>query len=473
MDYYTFFLYFVLLYIFRKMILSLVRRHIPPTGDLDEIPQEEVDNLKFSKNFFFGTATAAYQIENTKEDSKWSRFTSLYTKEGRPRAPDHQNGCASIENFDKDLEIMKNAKMNSYRFGLSWSELEPRRRDFNDEYMQHYIDQCDKLRAAGIEPMITLFHFEYPGWIEDEKGLLSPNFQQYFMVFVEYTVKKLAGHCKYFFTINEPMTVSLMGFLGGVFPPGYKMKFRKSFLAVSKMLICHLNAYKLIHQIIEDAQVSIVNQLILCYPKHKWSLIENMLSSAVNSFLNRPYMEAFSTGMLQFRPLGIRLFRQEIVGLQESLDFISVNHYTSVYATIDPRDWTEFPLCNRRPNTNVPLSDFQWSVIPSTLATTVRWVDREWNPRHLKIFVTEHGISDKDDNLREWFVTQSLCHLKRAIDYGIPVMGYLYWSLLDNYEWADGYEQHFGYVKVDRATQERTPQKSLEGYKKIIERSNL
>ncbi|EAX98747.1 Glycosyl hydrolase family 1 protein [Trichomonas vaginalis G3] len=453
------------------MILALVKRHIPPTAPLEDLPEEEIKQLKFSKDFYFGTASSAYQVEDTKEESNWTRFSHQFNREGERKAPDHENACKAFENFDNDLQIMKDSKFNCYRFGLSWSDIEPKHGEFNDSYMQNYIEQCDKLTAQGIEPMITLFHFEYPGWIEDEKGLLSQNFHQYFIEFVEYTVTKLKGHCKYFFTINEPMSVSLMGYLGGAFPPGYKMKFRKSFLAVSKMLFCHLSAYKLIHQIIPESKVSIVNQLVLCYPKHKWSIIENALASAVNSFLNRPYMEALTTGVLQFRPLGIRLFKQQIVGLPESQDFISVNHYTSIYITMDPRDWNEFPMANRRPNKDVPLSDFSWSLIPSSLESAVRWVDKEWNPHHLPIFVTEHGLSDRDDLHRGWFTTQSLGYLKHAIDYGIPVMGYIHWSLLDNYEWNEGYKQHFGLVKVDFQSQERTPQKSLQMYKEIIERS--
>lgn len=461
----------LVLLLLRKFILSLLENNLPPELNLSTLPKEEIENLDFGKEFDFGTATAAYQIEKSVGPSNWSKFETVKDENGRPKAPDHRNACEGIEHFDEDLEIMKNANLKRYRFGVSWSAIEKRRGEYDDNYIKNYVTQCDKLKRAGIEPMITLWHFEYPEYVDYDGGLLSPTFVEDFSNFAEHVVSVLKGHCRYFYTINEPLGYTLLGYLGGTFPPGHKFAFREFFKANAALMEAHARVYHIIHEIIPDAMVSLTNQVIPLIPKHKWSLLENIIASGANGFLNRPYMDCLITGVLQYKPLGITLFKKEIPGLKDSIDFHGVNHYTCIFPTIDPRDWNEIPLANRRPNNDFPLSDFHWSCIPHSLALVVTWVDKLWNPRHLPIIVSEHGVSDAKDEIREQFVMQSLGFLKRAINYGVPVTGYLAWSLLDNYEWADGYTQHFGFVKVNLVNQTRTPQPSLESYSKLAAKS--
>ena len=455
----------LVLTIFRAATFALLEPYLAPEINYTQFSQTEIDNLDFGTDFDFGSATAAYQVEKSVGPSNWGKFE----REGK--APPHLNACEAIEHFDEDLEIMKKAGLKRYRLGVSWSGIERSRHQYNDTYLQNYVIQCDKLRAVGIEPMITLFHFEYPEYVDDDGGLLSPTFITDFLAFAEHVLRVLNGHCKYFFTINEPLSYGLLGYLGGTFPPGKVAAFSKFFKVNGVMMEQHARAYKLIHQIVPDAQVSLTNQIIPLIPKHKWSLLETIIAAAANQFINFPYMECLNTGILEWKILGIRFYRKVIPGLKNSVDFLGMNHYTCVFATIDPRDWNEFPLANRRPNKDIPLSDFDWSCIPDSVAMVMRWTDRIWNPRHLKIVISEHGVSDAKDKVRPWFIMQSMGHIKRTIDEGVPIIAYLEWSLLDNYEWHDGYTQHFGFVKVNLVNQTRTPQPSFEQFAKLARKS--
>ena len=459
--------FFVLgLIICRQAAFALLQGNLAPDINYTEYTNQQISDLDFGKDFIFGVASAAYQIEKSTNESNWSKFE----KEGK--TPAHLNAAEGIEHFDEDLETITNANMRMYRIGISWTSIEPARGNFNDEYLQIYVDQCDKLRANGIEPMVTLNHFEYPVWVDEEGGYLSPNIQTDYENFIRHVLPVLKGHCTYFITVNEPLSYAMLGYLGGTFPPGKLVHLRDFFKVNEAMMTMHANGYRIIHEIIPDAKVSLTNQIIPLIAKHKWSLIETFIASVANGFINRPYMDCLITGVLEFKVCGLKLFSKEIPGLKDSVDFLGMNHYTCVFATIDPRDWNEFPFANRRPSKDIPLSDFNWSCIPGSLSMLMRWTDKIWNPKHLPIIITEHGVSDYHDKVRSWFVTQSLAHLKDEMtEYNIPVNGYLYWSILDNYEWHDGYTQHFGFVKVDLETQVRTPQKSFDDYIAIASKS--
>lgn len=337
--------------------------------------------------------------------------------------------------------------MKRYRLGLSWSALEPKRNEFNDNYMDNYIAQCKKLREAGIEPIITFLHFEYPIWISEEGGFLALNFVQYFTEFSTYCATKLNGHCKYFLTINEPIAYSMCGYLLGTFPPCHFLKFGEFFKVNFAMLKSHAECYKIIHDIIPDCKVSFAKQVIPFIAMHDWSIIEHIICAAGNSIVNFSIMDTINTGVLEFNILGIPFYSKKIENIKNSLDFISINHYTCLYASVFPKDWDEKAiLLSRGPQ---PLSQFGWSMVPQSLAMVMQWIDQKWNPRNLKIMISEHGCSDKLDEHRGWFTLDSLAYLKEAIDNGCPVETYLHWSLLDNYEWADGYTQNFGLVSIN------------------------
>jgi beta-glucosidase len=421
--------------------------------------------IRFPTNFTFGSCSSAYQVEKNVRDSDWSLTEQQTDKHGNPKVPPHLNADMAIEMFDTDLEILKSLNLRAYRFGLSWSALNPAEDVFDDDYLQNYVIQCQKLVAAGLRPMITLWHSEVPGWIYEKGGVLADQFVNYFIEFVEHVLPALSPYCDTYFTINEPEAYGLMAYLGKQFPPQHLLHFKEFFRSTTSLMTAHARAYATLHKyyakINRTVKVSFTQQLIPFVPRHKWSGLERILCY-VADFVNRPVMDCILTGRLTFKYFGIKLWSAEIDGLKDSIDFIAINHYTVIFMSIWPGDWYKcIPLVTNLPNV-YEHADTQWTIVPDSLAKTMEWVDRVWNPRHLKMTVSEHGISDVNDTKREMFLSDALGFLSESIRNGLPVENYMEWSLLDNYEWADGYTQHFGLTAVDLETQERTVRESAK-----------
>lgn len=413
----------------------------------------DAETLKMPKDFQFGSATAAWQIEKEVNESNWSMFEKQIGKDGKPRAPPHLSACDAVTHFDEDKYNMKEMGFTIYRFSLHYSAIYISPNNFDENYMSIYVNWCDSLREDGIEPLVTLWHFEHPAFIEKQGGLLNPEFKDHFKNFVEFAVEKLKGHCKYFITINEPAVYGLMSYVVHEFPPGEAFQFKKMAQAVTTLMECHVIAYNIIKEKIPDAQVSFAKQIIPFYNMHKWSAIESLVSYCANKFFNEPVMDSILTGELVYSYFGITLFKKQIKGLKDSVDFIAINHYTSMFSSVNPKDWARrepCPVLMSERSDKYKLNDFGWIMIPESLGATMEWIHTKWNPRKLNMCVSEHGASDKNDEKRPWFTVDSLAYLKEVIEnHNIPVNMYCHWSLLDNYEWAHGYTQHFGLVEID------------------------
>ncbi|KAH0797692.1 glycoside hydrolase family 1 protein [Histomonas meleagridis] len=434
---------------------------------------EDETTLDFGKDFKFGTSTAAWQVEKEVAKSNWSLGESTF-KPGTqiPIIPPHEEGCKAIEMFDKDLEIMVSMNMKRYRFSVSWSALEPEKGKYNSDYLQNYVQICDKLRAKGIEPMVTLLHFEHPKWLEEEGGLLSSNFVTYFKEFTNFVTQALKGHCSLFFTVNEPFVFCFNSYLIGIWYPFHK-SLKELFLTLSVLMECHASAYHIIHTNIPDARVSYAKNVVPFYPMMRFNLFESLIAKVANLY-NVPIMECVNTGVLKFGLFGINVFSKKIDGLKDSLDFISVNHYFPGWASTLPRYWDKFvfppPLSSRVDK--YLRSDFKWPIVTSSLATTLHWVNKRFNPRNLPIIVSEHGIADRTDEKRPRYLLDSLSYLKYIIEKeNVPVVGYMHWSLMDNYEWAEGYEMRFGLIEINFKTMERKERVSADLYRKIASHS--
>jgi len=430
------------------------------------------DTLDFGSGFNFGVSTAAWQIEKDLQPSNWTMFEKMQKPNGTACCPPHGNACEAIERFDGDLEIMKSMYLKRYRFGVSWSALHPDPDRFDADYIKKYIEICRKLRSAGIEPMITLMHFEHPSWLEERGGILSSEFVSQFAKFTRFVVEALKDECKWWFTINEPSVMSQNGYYRGVFPPGHKNT-KEYYKAVAQHMASHAAAYHIIHEIIPDAKVSFAENVNPFYPMHEWSIIESAVASYHNNF-NTSVLDSLLTGKVEFTFMGFVLFSETIEGLKDSWDFIAINHYFCNWASIDPRDWDRGcpePLISMKLKT-YNSNDFGWSIAPDSMAIVLRWVNDNWNPNKLEMIVSEHGIADASDEKRRWFMVDTLANLKEARDkYNVPLTTYLHWSLLDNYEWAMGYSMKFGLVKVDFENQNRTPRESAKVLGTLAEKS--
>jgi len=364
--------------------------------------------------------------------------------------------------------------MKAYRFGVSWSALNPAKGKFDSEYLQNYVTICKKLKDNGIEPFVTLCHFEIPAWLEELGGFTCNEFPEYFRQFAEFVVEGLKDVCKSWFTVNEPAVYPMLGYLSKEFPPG-KSDFKLSLKCLSNNMKAHAIAYKIIHEKIPGARASFAKQIMGFEPIHRWSALECIICYVGNSYFNFPVMNSILTGSLTMSFFGYKVLDEKIEGLKDSLDFIGINHYTVIFASLFPKDWSgrsECPILLSNYTRKFELSQIKWTLVPSSLAQAVEWVHNKWNPRKIPIVISEHGISDKSDLQRQWYVPQTLAHLSKVIqEKHIPVTHYLHWSLIDNYEWAHGYTQNFGLISFDSETQERHQRESCNFIKEVAKQT--
>jgi beta-glucosidase len=380
---------------------------------------------------------------------------------------------------------MKKMNMKIYRFSLFWSDIQPNRGEFNRAAIGRYADMVYTLKKNKIEPMVTLWHFEHPEWLEAEGGPLSDSFVEMYSRYVKYVVEELRG-VKYWITVNEPNIYGICTHILCSFPctsPGFSIK--KAHRIISNLLMCHVNAYNIISRTFEyKVNISFAINVQPFWPEHKYSLIETQIAELVNQF-NYIIFDAIETGIAKFTFAGVTVFQMKVCDEKIPLDFISINHYNGQWVTLNWKHWDGIPLLSMQSHI-YETSDFNWCVAYDSLASTVRWVNDRWNKNNLDIVITENGISDKSDRLRRKHLQLTLLFLKNAMKkYDLPVTKYIHWSLLDNYEWADGYSQHFGLIGIEpdevalsyrsknehnkeqKGEYKRVPRQSAEIYMKI------
>lgn len=410
---------------------------------------------QFPTGFLWGAATASHQVEgNTHNDwSEWEKANANrlaraseqsfawnpHWSKFRTEATDPKNyisgtACDHYTRFREDFDILKELNLNAYRFSIEWSRIEPKEGVFDERELNHYRDMVRELRKRGIEPFVTLWHWTLPVWLAEKGGVLARDFPTLFVRYSEQVIKALGNDVKFWITLNEPDVIISAGYLKGQWPP-MKQSLWLTYRAISKLIQAHRAAYGIIKQLSPKAQVGIA--------KH------NVWFEAANNTRWNRLLKWLANILWNFWVL------DKISGAQ---DFIGLNHYN--HHRID--GWFN-------KNENKIQTDFGWEYYPESLYHVTMELKKYDKP----IYITENGIADHDDDLRPRFIEESLTTLHRAIQDGAPVRGYLYWSLLDNFEWDKGYWPKFGLAAVDRTTQERTIRNSARLYGQIAKRNAI
>ena len=425
----------------------------------------------FPSDFLFGVSTAAYQVEANVPPSNWMLWEQQTDERGVPRAPVDPLKCDGYNKFLGDATLAKNMGCKLYRLSFSWSRLNPRPGKFDKDVMAVYRGWLIQLREMGMEPLLVLWHFEHPAWLEEKGSFMGPEFVRYFEEYAEFVLRSVCDVCDYYHTVNEPVGYVASSLIAGMHPPG-KGSLRSAFAGLCNLMECHVIGYRIAHRLNRNAKVSYSHAVVPFVPRHSWSVLEHLGAHFMN-FSNRIAFHAFSNGRLDFLWMS-----KSIAGIEGTLDFISLNHYYVGYVTLDWREWADVNgTGNIAPflsygSTFLPTSDFGWGMNGGSLAAATQWIHETFNQGTLDIpiMITEHGAADAEDFKRQWFLKESLWHLSTLIG-RVPVIGYCHWSLTDNYEWSEGTSKRFGLVEIDFETQERKPRKSAEIYTNIIKTS--
>ncbi|MEV8628096.1 GH1 family beta-glucosidase [Streptomyces sp. NPDC051079] len=437
----------------------------------------------FPADFVWGASTAAYQIEGAAdEDGKGASIWDTFVR--RPGAVrDGHSGevaCDHFHRFGEDVALMRRLGLDAYRFSLSWprilpagaGKVEPRGLDFYDRLVDALLD-------AGIEPTPTLFHWDLPQALEDEGGWLNRDTAHHFGAYAAVVAERLGDRVKRWITLNEPFVHMSFGYAFGVHAPGRTLML-DALPVAHHQLLGHGLATAALRAAVPDAQVLVANN---CTPVRLRSDARSDADAAAveaydnlhNRLFNDPvlrgtYPDLSAYGMPD--PAWGGLVRDgDLATIAAPLDGLGVNYYNPSWITapVDPSLGLPFDLAE--PEEAYERTSFGWPVVPDGLTELLTGLKARYGEALPPVWITENGCSQPagtDDRARVDYLAGHLAAIAGAMDQGVDVRGYFTWSLLDNFEWAEGYHQRFGLVEVDFATQLRTPRASFEWYRALI-----
>jgi beta-glucosidase len=420
------------------------------------------EELTFPDDFLWGCATAAHQIEGGNTNNNWWAFEN---------EPDriHNNDSAKItcdhwNRYEEDFDYLVKMNQNSYRMSIEWSRIFPEPGKKDEEAIKHYHKMIDALLEREITPFVTLLHFTTPLWWEKEGGLKNQkeDHLEHFREFCQTVGKEFETKVKFWSTINEPNVVSLIGYYLGAFPPG-EQKIFSMVKATNTLLKMHSIAYHTLKKINPVDQVGLVKNINIIHPLRQKSLIDRFLANFADTIYNKSTLKALRTGKLFWRPF------RKYEGLKSSFDFLGLNFYS--FALISPK----LPkLMTNKTTTADPeklCTGLEWEPYPKGLLLSLRRLKKEFPG--VPIYVTENGIGTDNDKWRQKHLVDHLKMIHQGIEEGIDIRGYFHWSLMDNFEWAEGYSSRFGLVKVNFENQKRTIKESGKLYGKIAEKNAI
>ena len=431
------------------------------------IPQtySKTEKIVFPDSFEWCVATASHQIEGNNKDSDWWEFErrgkTIENEDRSTKATDHWN------RLEEDTQILVDLGLKTYRFSLEWAKIEPQPGNWNQEAIDHYKKEILLLKKNNIKPFITLNHFSIPYWFAKKGGWASPEAPHFFNRYVKKVFENL-GHLgvESWVTFNEPVWNLISGYVLGAFPPG-KKDLKLLAAPIVGVVRSHAKAYKTLHKMAKDKnlriKVGLVKALNIFETLRKWNPLDHYARSILERVYNLSLLEVLQSGRLKFSFPTIVSLDEEIKEAKGTLDFLGVNFYTRLFVKFTfspPFIKTETVAPKEK------ITEMHWEVYPEGLYRVVTKAHQMF-PK-LPLFISENGIADKTDKKRIPFIKDHLYYVYKLLQKNVPIVGYCYWTLIDNFEWAHGYRPRFGLYELDLKTLKRSPRPSAIFYKNVI-----
>jgi beta-glucosidase len=393
------------------------------------------------KKFFWGASTASHQVEGgTKNQwTVWEKHAAdrlaktAYQRYGHlPNWPDIKalatdpnnyisgRGIDHYNCYKEDFNLLQKLGLNSFRFSIQWSRLEPEEGKWDPKAVDHYRYYIRELRNHGIEPFLNIWHWTMPVWFAQKGGFAKRSNLKYFEAYVKKISEELLDEVDYVITLNEPNVYMGLSYSEGRWPPQEKNWF-KAVGVYYNLALAHRRAYRIIKSSNPNIQIGVAQQLANIQAYRPGNLLDETVVKIMRYFWNWWWLN--------------RITKQ--------LDYIGVNYY-----------FTDYYKGIRKIDLTTPISDLGFYMFPEGLLPLLERVNAHFPNK--PIIITENGVADAKDQYRQWWLEETMIALKTAQSQDIPVIGYLHWSLLDNFEWADGWWPKFGLVEVDRQTMKRT-----------------
>ncbi len=405
--------------------------------------QESDSALKFPDGFLWGAATSAHQVEGGNIHNQWH----AWEQQKNHVKNDEVSGKAADQyhRYAEDFQLAQDMHHNAHRLSIEWSRIEPVKGEWNDEAIEHYREVLQDLQQRDIRTMVTLFHFTLPNWAAEQGGFENVQTIDDFVQFAEKVAHELGDLIDFWCTINEPSVYTSMSYIYGIWPPQRYLAVFTGWRVLKNLARAHGLLYKKLHDTLDTTdstvQVGIAKNMIDYALAPEYATFKNRLAMKIRDYIWNDYFFALT---------------------KNHHDYIGINYY--FHQRLRPKNfWQLEPT----PTTEIPqidTSDLGWELYPNGLYNLLVRL----KTYHLPIYITEHGLADANDTHRPAYLIQSLTKIHAAIEAGADVRGYFHWSLLDNFEWHEGFMPRFGLIAVDYTNFTRTPRLSSELYKNVI-----
>ncbi len=428
----------------------------------------DTGDVEFPANFVWGTATAAHQVEGDMPANNWTWWEDQTDKHGRPRIHGGARSGKAVEHFSRyaeDIQRMRDELgVDSYRFSVAWSRIEPEEGRFDQHALDHYSQVIDTLLEAGITPMVTLHHFTHPLWFEQKGSFEHQENLKHFVRFSKEVFSQYSDRVPRWCTHNEPGPFAVMGWGLGAFPPGVRSPSRmvpvlanlmRSHDQVTRSLKAMPNG--------NSVEIGLVKNIFQFDPWRRWNPLHWGLARVLEEVYNDSILGYLKTGEFRVRVPGLR-YAETISSGPAPGDFVGLNYYSHLMVT--PFTSTEPPFETFARPGDIKV-DMPYCIYPEGFYRALKQIGEVGKP----IYITENGLpDDRDDRRAHWIQTYAYA-MSRAMAEGVDVRGYHYWSLLDNFEWAEGWDPRFGLFGVDYETQERSLRKGARAFVDLVSKT--
>lgn len=442
-------------------------------------------NNRFPKDFLWGAATAAYQIEGSPlADGAGASIWQRFSHDPRLMAANGDTGDVACDHYNRmeaDVELMSQLGLQAYRFSVAWGRILPEGTGrVNAKGLDFYERLVDNLLAHDIEPLLTLYHWDLPAALDDRGGWLNRDSADWFSDYAELLYKRLDGRVKKWVTLNEPWVITDGGYLHGALAPGHRNMFEAP-IASHNLMRAHGAAVRRYREL-GSHEIGLVVNVEPKYPASD-SAADIAATARADAYMNRQYLDPALKG--QYPAEMAEIFGEawpdwsesDLADIAQPIDFVGINYYTRNVVRDDPNAWPlKASMVEQKQATHTTTG---WEVHAPALTRLLSDFKRDYGD--IPVFITENGAAFYDpptvgsagiqDPLRVEYLRSHLSAIADAIEAGVNVRGYMLWSLFDNLEWSLGFSKRFGMVHVDFATQQRTPKDSAKLYSEVI-RSN-
>lgn len=374
--------------------------------------------LKFPQGFLWGAAGSAYQTEGNNYDSDWwswehsvQRAEELKKQGKDPKKYYSGIACDFYNRYEEDFGLARHLNHNAIRFGLEWSRIEPRQGEYREEVLDHYEKMLQAAKANNLQVFLTLHHFTMPFWFLKNGGFTKKENLFAFLKFAEVAAKRFGQYVDFWVTINEPEVYATHAYFLGKFPPQ-----EKSFFTCLKVANILIDAHNQAADIVRFESRKPVG-----------------LAYHLNDFQSTGRLSEMTTALAHYASNEYILNRTI-----EHCDYIGVNYYNHHHIGL-------FGF-RKHSHSNHDTTDLGWSIHPDGIERVLLNLKKYNKP----VYITENGLADEKDLKREKFIKDHLYYVHKAISRGVDVRGYLYWSLVDNFEWHEGFWPRFGLIEIDR-----------------------